>query len=342
MKVVKMLGVLVLVVIAIVMILMLILPTRQVVTKSIMINAAPADVYEYLSKLDNFNKWAIWNNSDSTTRHNITGKDGTPGATSTWLGENAGEGKIEITSLEINQEIEHKITFIQPKHRNAKSEFDLEPMAGNRTKVTWTFEIATPRPGNIFNLLSNLEARMGSAFEDGLKNLKAALESSNTASASKTVAYEIEQLNFPGAEYAVYRQDKVNWMDIPVFFSQYRPRVLDEATKANGNPKTATGLFYSWDDLNQQTDVAAAFEINSTITMANDSFSVVSLPASKAIYIDYYGDPSKTQEAYKQIDEYVKTNELKKKSPVIEQYLSGTDGNTDMSKWKTRIILLVD
>lgn len=174
MKVIKTLGVLLLVVIAIVMILMLILPTRQVVTKSIMINAKPADVYEYLARLNNFNKWAIWNNatSDSTIRHNITGTDGTLGATSTWLGEEAGEGKIEITSLEINQEIEHAITFIRPDKRDAKSEFDLEPMAGNRTKVIWTFEIATPRPGNIFNLFSNLEVRMGDAFEEGLTNLK--------------------------------------------------------------------------------------------------------------------------------------------------------------------------
>lgn len=325
------------------MILMLILPTRQVVTKSIMINAKPADVYEYLSKLNNFNKWAIWNDAenDSTIRHNITGTDGTLGATSTWLGEEAGEGKIQITSLEINQEIEHAITFIRPDKRNAKSEFDLEPMAGNRTKVTWTFEIATPRPGNIFNLFSNLEVRMGDAFEEGLTNLKNVLEASNTAGATQKQTYEVQQLNFSGSEYAVYRQDDVKWNEIAIFFEQYRPRVADEAGKAGGNPQTASGLFYSWDDLNQKTDVAAAYTVNEGTKMANDSFTVVSIPASKAIYVDHYGDPSKTEAAYKQIDEYVKQNELKKKSPVIEQYLVGPESG-DMAKWKTRIILLVE
>jgi uncharacterized protein YndB with AHSA1/START domain len=212
MKVFKMIGVLLLVVVAIIMILMLILPTRQVVTKSITINASPADVYEYLTRLDNFNKWAIWG-KDTTTRRTINGTDGTLGATSMWVSDDS-QGQIEITSLEINQEIEHKITFIKPDQRDAKSEFDLLPMAGNRTKVTWTFEIATPRPGNIFNLFSNLEVRMGDAFEDGLKNLQQALETNTAGATSKPKQYEILQLNFPTTDYIIYRQDKLNWNDI--------------------------------------------------------------------------------------------------------------------------------
>lgn len=151
----------------------------------------------------------------------------------------------------------------------------------------------------------------------------------------------MQQLNFPGSEYAIYRQDDVKWDEIPLFFEQYRPRVADEAAKAGGNPQTASGLFYSWDDLNHQTDVAAAFAIKEGTKIANDSFTVVNIPASKAIYVDHYGDPSKTEAAYKQIDDYVKANELKKKSPVIEQYLVGPEGG-DMAKWKTRIILLVE
>lgn len=340
MKVIKMLGVLLLVVIAIVMILMLILPTRQVVTKSIMINAAPADVYEYLSKLDNFNKWAIWGR-DSATRRTINGTDGTLGASSMWASEGS-QGQIEITSLEINQEIEHKVTFIKPDQRDAKSEFDLEAMAGNRTKVTWTFSIATPRPGNIFNLFSNLEVRMGDAFEDGLKNLQKALEANTASAASKPKQYEILQLNFPGTDYIIYRKDALNWPDIPAFFEQYRPRLSEEATKANGNPRTPTGLFYTWEGINQQTDAAAAYTIDRGTTITNDSFSVVNIPASKAIYVDYYGNPSQTQPVYTQIDEYIRKNELKQKAPVIEQYLTGPESGADVSKWKTRIVVLIE
>jgi hypothetical protein len=116
MRILKTFGILIIVAIAVALILTLLLPTSRRIERQITINAAPAVVYEYLSKLDNFNKWSAWSNNDQSLKHTITGNDGTLGATSTWKGdpELSGEGQIKISSLEINREVEHKIHFLSP------------------------------------------------------------------------------------------------------------------------------------------------------------------------------------------------------------------------------------
>lgn len=95
MKIIKQLAILLLVVIAIALILVLVLPVKQKTERSITINAPVTEVYNYLLKLENFNKWSVWSRNDSTIKNTITGTDGTPGAVNTWIGDAAlsGEGK---------------------------------------------------------------------------------------------------------------------------------------------------------------------------------------------------------------------------------------------------------
>ncbi|HEX7905895.1 MAG TPA: SRPBCC family protein, partial [Chitinophagaceae bacterium] len=170
MKIIKTIGILLIVVVAIVMIIMLILPAKQHIERTITINAPVAKVYQYLTSLENFNKWTVWGRNDSTLKNTITGTDGSLGAINAWSGdpELSGEGKIEVTSLEINKEIAHAITFLKPRQMNAHSEFDLEEINGH-TRVRWQIDIATPRPRNILNLFSNMDKKMANDFALGLQ-----------------------------------------------------------------------------------------------------------------------------------------------------------------------------
>lgn len=147
--------------------------TSQKVEKTITIKAPPSVIFEQLVKLDNFNKWSVWNREDSSVKHIITGTDGTVGAVTSWTGapEISGEGKMEITSIEPNKKITHNIQFISPRKNKASSAFLLkETEAG--TIVTWQFNLDTPRPWNIFNLFYSMDKEMGKDFDDGLAALK--------------------------------------------------------------------------------------------------------------------------------------------------------------------------
>lgn len=158
------------------------LPTSQKVERSIVINAPAAIIYNQLIKLENFNKFSVWSQQDSSAVYTLTGTDGTVGATSSWKGSPviSGEGKIEIIALEPNRKVVHNLRFTRPKKGKAESIFHLVETNPATTTVTWNFNMATPRPWNIFNLLYNLDEQIGKDFDDGLTALKTMVELSNT------------------------------------------------------------------------------------------------------------------------------------------------------------------
>jgi effector-binding domain-containing protein/uncharacterized protein YndB with AHSA1/START domain len=341
MKLLKPLGWFLLSVIAVTTILSLILPVKQRIKRSVTINAPVAEVYQLLSKLENFNQWAVWNLHDSSMKNTISGTDGEVGAINSWVGDPAvsGEGKMEIIKLEINKKIGCSITFIKPKKINAESDFELEDING-QTKLTWQFDVMTPRPWNIFNLFSSLDSKMGKDFDDGLANLKALIEKKPAASANSTV-YEVKEMNFPSSIFAIHRQ-QIKWSDVQAFFSGQLSHIYDEATKANANPGTPAGIFYKWDTQNQQTDLAAAFLVSAGTTIADTSINIINFPASKALYVNYYGAYDKLTDAYNSLGKYIAANSLKQKIPSLEQYIRGPLNEKDTSKWLTKIIFLVE
>ncbi len=157
------------------------LPTSQKIERSIVINASAAIIYPQLTKLESFNKFSVWSQQDSTAVYTLNGTDGTVGASSSWKGspEISGEGKIEIKALEPNRKVVHQLNFIQPQKGTAESVFLLTETNKATTTVTWTFNMATPRPWNIFNLFYSQNKQMGKDFEDGLVAMKKMIEQSN-------------------------------------------------------------------------------------------------------------------------------------------------------------------
>ena len=161
-------------------ILTLVLPTHQQINRSVTINAPASTIYENISHLENFNKWSVWNQQDSTMVHTMSGTDGTVGASTSWNGsaEISGEGKMTIIGLEPNKSVSHDIEFIAPRKGSAVSNISMKEDV-NSTVVTWNFKMETPRPWNIFNLIYNMEKQMGKDFENGLNALKKISESKN-------------------------------------------------------------------------------------------------------------------------------------------------------------------
>jgi len=178
----------ILAVIIVTAILSFMMPTSQKIERSIVINSSAATIYEQLVRLENFNKFSVWSQQDSTAVYTLSGTDGTVGASTSWKGspEISGEGKIEIKALEPNRKVVHELQFTQPRKGTAGSVFTLNETNKATTNVTWTFNMATPRPWNIFNLFYSLDKQMGKDFEDGLANMKKAIEATTAIPPPKT------------------------------------------------------------------------------------------------------------------------------------------------------------
>lgn len=162
-------------------VLSFIMATSQKVERSIVINASATTVYEQLIKLENFHKFSVWSQQDSTVVYKIEGNDGTVGTTTAWKGSPyiSGEGKIKIKTLDPNRKVVHELEFTSPKKGTAESVFTLNETERSKTTVTWVFKLATPRPWNIFNLMYSLDEKMGADFDKGLHSLKSLIEISN-------------------------------------------------------------------------------------------------------------------------------------------------------------------
>lgn len=318
------------------------LPVEQKIEKSVTINAPVAEVYKNISSLNKFNSWSVWSQGDSSLRNTYSEKDGMTGAKATWTGDPAisGKGEMEIISLKENKEAVFAIRFMEPKKIDARSTITLEEKNG-QTVVTWRFTVPTPRPWNISNLFYKMEKQMGGDFEQGLTNLKKLTEP-NTPQMAKTPAYTVEQINFPATLYAGMRQ-KMGWSEIPQFLSSHFNHIDGVLQNIQVPGNGHAGLFYEWDNKNQTTDMAAAVAIpDGTELESQLSIKPVTIEASKAISVNFYGDYSKTEAAYESLEKFLKENKLTKKQPVIEQYLTNPASVKDTAQWHTKIIFLVE
>ncbi|MEO6613600.1 MAG: GyrI-like domain-containing protein [Chitinophagaceae bacterium] len=316
------------------------LPAQQKIERSITINAPAAVIYKQLATLENFHRFSVWSQQDSSALYTLSGTDGTVGAVSSWTGDPniSGDGKIEIVSLEPNKKVEHRIYFSKPKKGSAVSVFTLNETNG-LTTVTWNFETPTPRPWNIFNLFYSMDKEMGKDFDYSLATLKTLIEQSTGTSPVKI--YEVLTMNFPATNFATIRQ-RVAWADIGAYYQEHLPILYSAAGPGDAPRGTASGLFYEWDEKNQQADMAAAIPVAAGTIMENSLIQPVTIPASKAVFVNYYGDYKNEPEAYASIRKYLSENKLKQKLPVIEQYITSPTMEKDTAKWLTKIVFLVE
>jgi len=340
MKTMRLLFFFILAVIVVTAALTFLLPVSQKIERSEVINAPAKTIYQQLVKLENFNKFSVWSQQDTSAVYTINGTDGTVGAYSSWTGspEISGDGKIEITALEQDRKIEHKLHFTQPKEGNASSVFTLNENNG-LTTVTWNFEMATPRPWNIFNLFYSMDKQMGKDFELGLATLKASVE--QLAGTTGNNNYEVLTMDFPSTTFAVIRQ-QVKWSDIHLFQTQHLSIIRSETLKVNASPGTATSLFYNWDEKNQLTDMAAALPVKKGAKLNHTIIRTEELPAARAVYVNHYGSHEKAVNAFGRIYAYLDKHKLKQKFPVIQQYITGPASEKDTTKWLTKIVFLVE
>jgi effector-binding domain-containing protein len=86
----------------------------------------------------------------------------------------------------------------------------------------------------------------------------------------------------------------------------------EKKLKPAGGP---VGLYFTYDEQNQLTDMAAAVAVKGKVE--SEEISMFSIPAGKTYVIDYYGPYEKSANAYKALDLYLH-EWFEHKAPVIE------------------------
>lgn len=334
MKVLKIILYVVLAIVLIVTIAIFVVPTHYSVERSVTINAPKKLVMQQAAYFVNFTKWSPWAKLDTTMVTNVEGIDGQVGARYTWKGnDQVGEGSMEIVAVS-DTRVDQKLKFITPFQAEALTYLTFDDAEGGVT-VTWTIEGDSPRPMNLMSGM--MDAALGAQFEAGLNDLKNLSE--RIASSDSFRGFKIEVTELSPRTY-IGKMDTVKWADMQQFFAT----TFGDAMAALSRKKAPiagmpSGIFFMWDEPNQQAVMAAAIPVEGEYSLAGfDAWPV----SGQAYKIAYYGDNEGSAEAHYAMDEFYTARgiEYGPDDMVIEEYITDPTTEPDTSKWLTNIYYL--
>lgn len=334
MKALKIIGIAVLAVILVVLILGLVAPKKYAVERTITIDAPRALVFRQVQFWKNWQAWSPWAAMDTTMQVTYEGVDGTQGSLYRWDGKKAGSGEMANVGIKPGEQIDYHLKFLKPYESESDGYVKLSDVAEG-TQVAWGFYGSSPFPWNILNLFMSMDKMIGKDFETGLGMLKQIVDQ-QVAEAAK---YEIKEVDFPARVYAAI-QKEVPFADIKTFYAESFTAIGSALAKAllpmAGAP---SGIYYSYDEVNQVTNMAAAIPIPRPKNLGE--IGTLQLPAARAYVIDYYGPYENMMSAYNAIDIFLAKHSLTPRMPMIEEYLTDPQVETDTGKWLTRIYFFV-
>lgn len=329
-KVLAFIGILILVVIVAVIVLGIIEPKDVTIQRNTIIKADKGYVFDEVSKFKNWPHWSPWFAADSTIKVTYQGEDGQPGSSYHWVGDEkkTGEGDMRNTGIK-DGEMDFKISFIKPFKSEATGMLQTTDAGNGETKVTWTMHSHMNFPMNAVLACMNMDKMVGKDFEHGLANLKAYAE----ANATGYVA--IQDAQFPGHIYAGIRKT-MPMADMMKFFADSYGMLGKALNSQIAGP--AAGLFYKWDTVARQTDMAAVFPVMDT-TKPVKGVAFINIPASKAYMVEYVGGYSGSAKAHTALMKHVMEKNAKL-SLVIEEYKVGPYQSKDSNKYVTDVYYL--
>lgn len=340
MKVVKVLLYVLLAFVVIGAILGMIGPKTYKVERSVVIAATPNRVWPHMSSLRKANEWSPFLKMDKAAVVTYSGKDGEVGSSSSWSGNHkVGKGSQTITSIEPMKSSEVQLKFFMPWGEMVSSgSLHLDPDPAG-TKVTWVMEGKNNYVGRMMGSVMSMDKNVGPSFESGLADLKKMVESSPGAS-SVGMNYQINPTPFAGGKYlAIHKTMPMS--DISDAFMKGIPNLMTEVKKAKKDVAGApVGIYYTWDEKKMEADIAVAVPFKGDMK-APAGMEIITVPASKAMVIEYNGGYGKMGDAHMAMADYIQTSKLENVLPVMEEYVVGPAAEKDSTKWMTRIIYLV-
>lgn len=155
------------------------LPSTVHVERTIVINAAPADLFPLVSDLSEWQAWSPWTQKDPEMEMVLSGSG--VGQTMRWRSENpqVGQGMQEITTSESPTYLKTHLDF--DGQGNADAAFTLTP-ENKGTLVTWSLDMdmregvpTLQQPISTY-LGFWMDSMVGNDYEVGLANLKGLAE----------------------------------------------------------------------------------------------------------------------------------------------------------------------
>lgn len=337
MKALKIIGGILLGLVALYLVLCIAGPKGVDIERNIEIDAPASIIFAHLEDFREWSKWSPWEKEDQTLVSTYSGPEKGLGAIHSWTSTQMGDGSQEIIEAEAPLHLRTRLQFSNWEGYSF-SNLDIEQLEGCKSRLTWTMEGDRPTPFFFRGMLvlMNFEGSIIKDYDQGLADLKALSEEQYQNLGATYRGYEIKTLDFPGATYAGIRKEMAV-SEITAFFGTSYGKIMGGLQKKGMTPSGApVGLYYSWDEAGQMTDLAAAIPVNAVAQI--EGVEMIELPAAKALVVEYYGPYDGSGEAHYALDDYMKDRCLKQTGAAIEEYITDPASEPDPAKWLTRII----
>ncbi len=304
------------------------------IERTTLINAPKAVVWEQVVKFKNWEHWNAWKEQDTTVVVSFSGNDGEQGSTYHYKG-NPMTGEGTETNMGVTDgEMKYAMNFISPFTGTADGYYKVVE-EGGKTKVIWYFhqDLSFTRRG--FVSIFGVQKMLTKTFDRGLELLKNYCEAHAAEAPASGVSMAITEVQFPAHIYAGIRKT-VKFADMHNFFMQSYSVLGKEAGQRFIGP--GSGLYYTWDPQNMQTDLMAAFPVADNAPVKGATIAEV--PAATAYKMDYIGPYQGMAQAHNAMQAHLKQTG-RTSTLVIEEYIKTPSTETDSNKYETNIIYLL-
>ena len=128
-------------------------------------------VYPLIADFSQWTRWSPWEDLDPDLHRAYSGPESGAGAVYAWSGNRkAGAGRMEIASVEENQQVDIDLDFTKPFKSHARTSFVLRPI-GHHTEVTWRMSGEKPLLMRLLGPLMNMEKFVGKDMDKGLDRM---------------------------------------------------------------------------------------------------------------------------------------------------------------------------
>lgn len=151
-------------------------PDEFKVERKASIKAPPDKVFAILNEFKQWGAWSPWEKKDPAMKRTFGNVTAGKGATYAWDGDkNVGQGSMEIVESIAPLRLVIKLDFVKPFEAHNLVTFTLVPAAGG-TNVTWSMQGPANMLSKVLQVFMDMDKMVGTDFENGLANLRAAAE----------------------------------------------------------------------------------------------------------------------------------------------------------------------
>ncbi|MCC1484494.1 SRPBCC family protein [Winogradskyella immobilis] len=311
-------------------------PNSFEVSRSRVIKAPNAVVYNNVIDFKNWEAWSVWVEKDPETIITLPEKTKGIGGSYSWVDSN-GSGTMKTLSITPNTSIEQELQFDDFEPSNIQWNF--ETTENNATKVTW--KMNSDKVPFIFKASAlfsgGFEQMIGPDFERGLEKLDSIVVES-------TKQYSITQNGVTeyGGGFYLYKTTSANNSNISSTMGQQFGQIIAYTIKNNITPNGMPFTIYENMDLEDGNVIMSqAIPVASKITITDDS-NIISgfIPKIKVLKATLKGNYTYLSEAWAQVMKYIADNNIEQTDvKPFEIYITDPDNYPNPADWITEIYI---